>query len=471
MAGTKIGQMAQELGRLNPWWRTRDWARLDPDLRAAADRHLGYRSRCLADLQPGGLYLLRGPRRVGKTVAVKQAIEDLLGTGGSAHAVVRVAADGWSATDLRTVVQNVALPPVPAGARRWWFIDEITAATGDWAPHIKWLRDNDPGFAEATVVLTGSSADALTAAAGVLAGRRGHIVSPDRTVLPVGFRTFANLVRADLPDHPRLELSGLRDEAAYQALIPWLDDLVGIWELYLNYGGFPVAVAAARAGEPIPDWFIDDVFNVIFRDAFGASRLSVTTTMALLARLVAGMGSPANLNRIARDVGITQDVVTRHVGYLCDAYLLWQCPQKAEKVWGPRHRAQDKLYPVDPLVARLPYLRNPAHGDVDPTLCTEMQIGMSVHRGAYAAGTPWADDQFLFHVRTPTRKEIDFVGEPLVGVALEAKYIEGGNWKGEAATVDASVWDGILLTRSVLDCPGSGAWAVPAGVFAYLVDN
>jgi hypothetical protein len=36
------------------------------------------------------------------------------------------------------------------------FFDEITATTGDWAAQVKWLRDNDPEFAAATVVLTGS---------------------------------------------------------------------------------------------------------------------------------------------------------------------------------------------------------------------------------------------------------------------------------------------------------------------------
>jgi len=68
---TRIGQIAQEIARMNPWWRSPDWAEADHDLRAVRDSGLGYRSQCLDNLQPGGLYLLRGPRRVGKTVSVK----------------------------------------------------------------------------------------------------------------------------------------------------------------------------------------------------------------------------------------------------------------------------------------------------------------------------------------------------------------------------------------------------------------
>ncbi|MGH3248908.1 MAG: AAA family ATPase [Trebonia sp.] len=147
---TRIGQVAQEIARMNPWWRSPGWAENDHDLREVRDSGLGYESPCLANLKPGGLYLLRGPRRVGKTVSVKQAVQSLLASGVPPLAIVRFAADGWLASDLRTLVQNVALPPAPEGPGRWWFIDGVTAVKGDWATQIKWLRDNDPTFSTAT---------------------------------------------------------------------------------------------------------------------------------------------------------------------------------------------------------------------------------------------------------------------------------------------------------------------------------
>jgi uncharacterized protein len=109
---------------------------------------------------------------------------------------------------------------------------------------------------------------------------------------------------------------------------------------------------------------------------------------------------------------------------------------------------------------------------VDTTILTEMQVGMALRRATFAGGWPWTGDEVVFYHRTKSRKEIDFVGEPLAGIAVEGKYIETGRWRGEAVTVKASDWAGVLTTRNVLDCTDQAdAWAVPAGILAALVDT
>ncbi|MCL2091604.1 MAG: AAA family ATPase [Micrococcales bacterium] len=473
---TSIGLLAQELAQQNPWWRDPSWARSDPDLVDVRRSHLVYRSGILADLEPGGLFILRGPRRVGKTVAVKQAIEDLLDQGVPPTAIVRVAADGWAAKDLRTLTQRTPIPSPPDGTQRYWFIDEISAVTGAWDQQVKWLRDNDPAFHQATVVLTGSNATALAEAAGALAGRRGIGARLNRSLLPMGFRTFAaTILRGDVPPTEHLapaDLASATAKDAYDACLPWINQLVGAWDLYLLYGGFPVSVAAATSGQGVPDRFVEDLFGVIFNDAFRTSRLSPVTEMALLERLWAGLASPANLARVAQTIGASTDAVVRHVEYLRDAHLLWSCPQRAADSWLPRPRTQEKLYAIDPLIARLVHLRNPARSDIDPTVLSEMQLGLAVRRRVIA-DRPQADhDAFLFYERTPARKEIDFVSEELGGAAIESKYTETGRWRSEAATVNTSPWHGILATRNVLDTSDDdSAWAVPTAFLAWLLDT
>ena len=82
-------------------------------------------------------------------------------------------------------------------------------------------------------------------------------------------------------DVPRLPLDGLHTRQArdpYQELFPWLHDLVWAWDQYLQVGGFPIAVTAAHRGEPIRDRIVADMFDVVFRDVFGASQMARRTS-------------------------------------------------------------------------------------------------------------------------------------------------------------------------------------------------
>jgi predicted AAA+ superfamily ATPase len=460
---------------MNPWWRDpRGWAATDPDLRSAAQSGLDYRPGALADLEGGGLYLLRGPRRVGKTVTMKQVIQDLLGRKVPPLAVVRLAVDGWEAKNLRTAIQNAPLAPLPEGVTRWWFIDEVTAVSGEWATEVKWLRDNLAEFADATVVLTGSSAQSLTRGSGTLAGRRGQVDGTDRTLMPMGFRAFASIWYPAVAELPVLSLGEIHSPPAadaYAAANVWLADLVPLWEAYLHYGGFPAAVAAAKAAQPLPKWFIDTLFDVVHKDAFASSSLDETQTAQLVERVWASVATPLNESSVGGDVGVHHDVVGRHLDSLRDAYLLWSA-QQLDREWIGLPRAKDKVYPVDPLIGRLAHLRSRSRKDLDLTVLAESQIGMALQRAHLAAGADWAGEKPLFYLRTPTRKEVDFVGESLAGAAVEGKYTEGGRWLREASTVNASGYRGILTTRNVLDTSASadGAWAVPACVLALLID-
>jgi predicted AAA+ superfamily ATPase len=473
--GTRLGQLTQEFARANFWWRDPLWDRRDPDLLEVEQSGLGYEADALNDLAAGSLYILRGPRRVGKSVTLKQLVRELITQGHNPLSIVHLAVDGWTDREIRTAVQNAALPPLPEGVHRTWLFDEISSVSGDWAQQIKWLRDNDSDFRGSTVVLTGSHAGALSEATGTLAGRRGRDTHLDRFLFPMGFRTFVNLMMRDNPPPAAtLGLELLRTDTAkatYADLIPWIDDLVRLWELYLLNGGYPRIVAALRTGQPLPQDFLQDLFSVISADTFNKSRLSTSTAMALIERVWASLGTPINLSKVGADLDVSHEVVQRHIDYLENAYLAWRCPQLAQDNWLARIRAQDKVYAVDPIIARLAHLRHHARADVDITLLSEMQLGMGVRRRVLKDQPSALNDEFLFHVRTPARKEIDFVAEAFAGVAIEGKYSESGRWRGDAATIKASSWGGILATRNVLDIRDDRVWAVPSGILAFLIDT
>ena len=472
---TKIGRRIATLGEGNPWWRNPNWHESDPDLRDAKGNQIDYHSGTLDELQEGNLYILRGPRRVGKTVAIKQTIKALLDSGKPVNSIVRISAEGWTTHKLEDFLTSTPLPPIPEGSSRYWFIDEISSINGRWDQLIKELRDENPEFRAATVVLTGSNAASLAEAAGTLAGRRGKGVGQDRILLPMGFATFVSLVKShSLPPRADINLSevrGSKAKAAYDSLNPWLGELVKLWELYLGYGGFPQVVAAAKAGIPIPENFVNTLFDVIQNDAFKASKLDITTSTALQEAVWRRISVPLVVANVANEVGILDDVLTRHLQYLRDSFLLWRCPKRQPLAWLALEKSQDKIYAIDPIVSRLAHLRNPKRADVDITVLSEMQIGMALKRRLAATGVGVGLDDTIFYFTNASRTEIDFISDYLGAAALEGKYTENDAWKPEAATLKASQWDGIMLTRNVLDTSDSETWAVPAAIFCYLLDT
>jgi predicted AAA+ superfamily ATPase len=338
------------------------------------------------------------------------------------------------------------------------------------------LRDNDPEFRAATVILTGSNATALTEAAGSLAGRRGRGKQLDRTLLPMGFKPFISI----LSDQklPKVEGTGLtltelhsaQAHKSYEAMIPWLDTFTRFWGLYLLYGGFPRMVANVKAGKRIDDSFISDLFDVVSGDAFKNSRLSTVEEMQLLERLWFSMAAPVNLSAIAKELDVSVDTIKRHTEYLRDAFLLSSCPQKDERRWVPKKGSQTKLYAIDPAIARLPHLLNSLRRDIDPTVMSEMQL-FNILRRRLELSSSAGNDAPLFYYRSLSNHEIDFASERLGGVAIESKYIESGEWKAESRALQNSGWKGIVATRNVLDIdPEANTWAVPTSMLAYLLE-
>jgi uncharacterized protein len=447
-------------------------------LRSAARSGLHYHPNVLSDIPRGSLVLLRGPRRVGKSVEIKRLVQQLLTQGHPPRAVIHAAADGWTTSDLRTLVNIGKRLAPPTINHRWWLIDEVSSVP-QWSQTLKYLRDNDPDFAEDTVILTGSSSADLTAASSNLAGRRGPVSYPDRTLLPMGFRTFADIALASrgqtMPGVAHLRPTTLRDPGQRQVLaglLPWLPDLLAWWEIYLQCGGFPQSVAAQLTGGdggPI----VQALFDIVQRDAFGSAGLSQAQSLGLLASITANLTNAMNLSDLARDLDLGHDTASRRLADLNDTYLTWTC-HRSEQL-RPNLRAQAKRYFTDPLLARLAHLRNPTFLPPDATQLTEQQLGIALVRSA-ERNSPgrYADDDSVLFERTPSRKEIDFVGPQLDPVAIEAKYIDDGRWVGEAATVNASRYQGIIATRSVLDTESDDparSWAVPACLLAYCLDT
>ncbi len=466
------GQLRRLLTDRSTWWRDPGWERDDPDLRDATESPFIYEPGPLSGLNPKGLYVLRGPRRVGKSVEDKRAIATAIREGANPRLVFFCSCDGLSAQDVRRLVAVGQKDTATLSGDRHWFLDEITAVPG-WAVAIKELRDGDPVFRNSCVVLSGSSARDLRDATKALAGRRGDVADSDRLLLPMDFRSFCLSIGGfeRLPDVAlRLrDFLTVAGERAVAELSPFFSDLDHAWQSYLRIGGFPRAVSDFVVTGDVGEGFVRALWDVIAGDAFQSTGMTDADVATFLERLVIGIGSPLNASAVARDVGLSDNHrVNDRIGALGFALMSWRC----HRVKGglPNLRAQEKVYFLDPLIARLPHLRDERRRDPDDSQLTEQQLGMLLLRAA-GDGGPEAllEANTVMYERTSSDAEIDFVG-PELEVAFEGKYVDGP-WRRAAQSMRARGEHGVMVTRTVLDLDeregATRVWAVPAGIVAW----
>lgn len=468
----KAGDIQLGLAESNRWWRSSDWQDADPDLRRARKAPFSYRSGCLASLTPGGLYVLRGPRRVGKSTEIKYEIASLIAAGIPPRNIVHAAVDGWRATDLRTLI-NSARTTFLAGVngRRYWFIDEISSVIGDWPNVIKNLRDNNPDFAEDTVVLTGSSAAQLHEVRKALAGRRGQADHSDRVMLPMSFTDFARLAEPSIPQITPIPPANLADadlRGRAGELLPYLNDLVGLWEAYLRVGGFPQAVAGWRTTGDVDPAFLHAMWDVVYGGAINSGRFSAPQTLTMLSALAKNLCSPLNMSDLARDVDAAFGTVKIRLGDLAETFLIWPCHREQGLL--PKLSAQSKWYFSDPAIARLAATRG--HGrEPDLTQLSEQQLGVSLLRALDSTAIGSVDEySSLLYYRHSTGTEIDFVSRSLGHVAVESKYSDDDRWGRARQSFQATRWHGILASRSATHWDDDMS-VIPAPLLALLIGS
>lgn len=469
------GQLRRLLTDRSTWWRGLGWKRDDPDLRDAGEARFLYEPEPLAGLRAPGLYVLRGPRRVGKSVEIKRAISTVIEGGANPRLVFFCSCDGLSAQDVRRLITVGQKDTATLSGPRYWFLDEVTAVPG-WAVAIKELRDADPVFRRSCVVLSGSSARDLREATKALAGRRGDVADSDRLLLPMDFRSFC-LASGDFDRLPTTtlrpkDLLTTSGERAVGELSVFFSELDHAWQSYLRVGGFPRAVSDFVRTADVGAGFVQALWDVIAGDAFQNTGMSDGGVAAFIERLAVGLGSPLNASAVARDVGLSDHHrVDARLDALGFALMLWRCHRVKDGL--PNLRAQEKVYFLDPLIARLPYLRDERRRQPDDSQLTEQQLGLLLLRAAGEGGPRALLEASTVMYERVSSAEIDFVG-PELGVAFESKYVDGP-WRRSAQTIRARHRRGVMVTRTVLELEDRrGAhpvWAVPAGILGWLLGS
>lgn len=468
----RVDEIDAELVAANPWWRDlRGWEADDVQLRAARASPLAYEARPLEDMSPGGLHVLRGPRRVGKSTALKQTIAERIRSGTPPRTVLHMSVEGRTDRDVVDMVRRAAgrwLDGSPG--ERLWMIDEITGVHGPWPAMIKRLRDSHPSFSADTVVLTGSSSSSFDEARELLAGRRNTKRS-ERVLFQMGFAAVARALGVDLPPSPHLAVSDLASDPVIAALVseyrPWLPALIEGWDTYLRVGGYPEAVSSELApsaeGEGM---LLQDLWDVVHGDAFAGSDLSHTQTQALLRGITTSLTSLLSVHALSRSANIAHGTATQRLDALRRAFVAF--PVHREQGLAPKPRSQAKWYFTDPKLAQIATRLGAGAGPI-PGALSEQQVAVAILRALEleAPGAAMRHDRLLYY-RSTTRTEIDFVSPDFAQTCVESKFVDR-KWGRAFQTIEGSGRaTGIVATRSGLE-RHRGGWALPAGFIAFLL--
>jgi len=210
--------------RDNPWW-----ANPNSTIPETAYRRRVYFPpfQTLAlNLEVRRATILLGPRRVGKTVMIRQLISEMISDGIDPKSILYASVDApiYSGMSLEQFI--TFMPRVPASQPRYLIFDEIQYLR-DWEFHMKDLVDNYPLI---KFIATGSAAAALRLKSRESgAGRFSEFMLPALTFYE--FLQFTN-------DDEKL-ISNLEDR---YYTTPNIDALNSRFVDYLNFGGYPEAV-------------------------------------------------------------------------------------------------------------------------------------------------------------------------------------------------------------------------------------
>jgi predicted AAA+ superfamily ATPase len=261
--------------------------------------------------------VLMGPRRVGKTVMMYHAIQQLLDDGVNQQRIIFIGIDNpiyiqHSLQDLIDLCKETLQLDDFKGC--YIFFDEIQYLK-DWERHLKVLVDS---FPETKFIASGSAAAALkwhSTESG--AGRFTDFMLP-----PLTFQEFihlkgkAHLIRQgeitygskNIPYYLPISMESLNQE--------FLD--------YLNFGGYPEVVLSEKIQQDMGRYVKSDIVDkVLLRDLPSLHGIKdVQELNRFFSYIAFNSGNEFSFETMSKESGIQKETLKKYLEYLSSAFLI-----------------------------------------------------------------------------------------------------------------------------------------------------
>ncbi len=295
----------------SPWWKNRNdvrWKEYPERVYLAPFFELVYGKKI------NRAVVLMGPRRVGKTVMVHQAVAGLIKKKVPPRRILYVSLDNplYSGLWLEKILLMFSeLNSVTRKERCYVFFDEIQYLS-DWERHLKSLVDSYP---QHRFIATGSAAAALK----LKSNESGAGRFSDFTLPPL---TFYEYIRFSDTDR---KAPFLRKDGSFKPAetLERIDELNDEFISYLNFGGYPETVFLKDAREN-PRFVKDDIIDkVLLRDLPSLYGIQdIAELNRLFVTLAHNTGQEVDLPGISQDSNVSKDTILRYLEYLEAAFLI-----------------------------------------------------------------------------------------------------------------------------------------------------
>lgn len=284
----------------NPWWTA--GVGIDREYRAWPRRAYFKAFYDLVERRsPRRAVVLMGPRRVGKTVMINQAIQSLLDGGVVGSSIFYVSLDTplytglWMEKLLNLFMDEHGHGP---GAELFVFFDEVQYHP-DWERHLKSLVDS---FRDVKFTVSGSAAAALR----LKSQESGAGRFTDYHLPPLSFSEF-------------LDFRGHGADTFWET-----EKLNTEFIDYINFGGFPEAIMDEAARSDMSRYIANDIVDkVLLRDLPSLYGIAdVQELKRLLTMLAYNTGNEISYENLSKESGIAKNTLRKYLEYLEAAFLI-----------------------------------------------------------------------------------------------------------------------------------------------------
>jgi predicted AAA+ superfamily ATPase len=442
----------------NPWWKKQELPALKEHLLGEYNKATLKRDYSnYFDTGKNGLYILKGPRQVGKSTLMRYTIYDLLQTN-PGRSIFYIPADTVKDfKELRDILFYY-LRISEKYKKRYIFIDEITYIK-EWQRALKELRDNTV-YKNDFFLVTGSSAWDLKRSGERMPGRRGEGEKLDRILLPMNFREYIKMI--DNQEFPLLrpeEILKLKpdDEIEFHLRAARIRHR---FDQYLKTGGFLMAVECILNDRELKN-IIDVFWDIIIGDIerMGLERSILIRILRYLGKIT---GNRFSFTSVSQDMEIDVKTVQRYLYGLGYNFMGILLPFLDKNTFDIKDKKMKKFYFVDSFIYEV--LLQKTGVQIEMPLLVECAILKELLNYAVGIEDGLCRLIDLGYWYSDKGKEVDFLAG---GIAIECKF-RNRIREVEKSLISKQFNKGILLSKDEIDFSGD-VKVMPVHLFLSLV--